>query len=319
MNSEPKYRDEEWLREQYVEEHRSTTDISEECGCARSTVSKWLNKHDIETRTGRVSDERLNDADWLRKQYVEERRRSSEIAEDCGCSKPTVVRRLNKHNIEVRTETNTTTDQRLADPEWLREQCVDERRSIYDIANECGCDSSTVSRWLSKHDIEAAQSEQQTPDQRLIDADWLREQYVEEGQSTNEIADDRDCSSWTVSKWLSKHDIEARPGIGELSGEEHPHYNGGPAPYGPGWNYRKRAEVRERDDHTCQDPRCSVTQADHLDEYGKKLHVHHLRKARDVEDPEDRNAKTNLITLCRDCHHHWERISDTGLVPEVER
>ena len=120
-----------------------------------------------------------------------------------------------------------------------------------------------------------------------------------------------------MSVWLNKHDIEARSGGGVLSGEDHPSYKGGPAPYGPGWNRRKRAEVRERDDYTCQDPRCSVTQAEHLDEYGEKLHVHHLRKARDVEDPEDRNGKANLITLCRDCHYHWERISDTGLVPEV--
>jgi len=86
--------------------------------------------------------------------------------------------------------------------------------------------------------------------------------------------------------------------------------------YGPGWNESKRRAVRARDNHCCQD--CGMTQADHSDEHDERLHVHHLIKARDIDDPEERNAMENLITLCRDCHATtWERLSEAGLRPQM--
>lgn len=42
--------DEEWLREQYVEQHRSTCDIATELGCAPSTVFAYIEQYGIETR-----------------------------------------------------------------------------------------------------------------------------------------------------------------------------------------------------------------------------------------------------------------------------
>lgn len=44
------YRDEEWLREMYVERHLSVYDIADACDVTISTISRWLNKHGIETR-----------------------------------------------------------------------------------------------------------------------------------------------------------------------------------------------------------------------------------------------------------------------------
>jgi transposase len=42
--------DREWLREEYAEKERTTTDISEELGVTTWTVSIWLRRHGIETR-----------------------------------------------------------------------------------------------------------------------------------------------------------------------------------------------------------------------------------------------------------------------------
>jgi len=81
---------------------------------------------------------------------------------------------------------------------------------------------------------------------------------------------------------------------------------------------KKANEVRERDGHVCQNPKCGMTKYKHRKKYGQNLEVHHLRKAREFDDPEERDAKENLITLCIDCHQRWEQIADAGLVPQVE-
>lgn len=44
---EPKYRDEDWLHEQYVEKGRSITDIADELDVDHTTISKWRRRLDI--------------------------------------------------------------------------------------------------------------------------------------------------------------------------------------------------------------------------------------------------------------------------------
>jgi 5-methylcytosine-specific restriction endonuclease McrA len=60
-----------------------------------------------------------------------------------------------------------------------------------------------------------------------------------------------------------------------------------------------------------------MSQSDHRTEYGQKLHVHHLEKARNVDDSEDRNSMENLITLCRDCHNGYEKFTG-ALKPQYD-
>lgn len=261
MSPAQKYRDEKWLREQYVEKKNSTHEISEMCGCAHTTILTWLEKHDIKTRK-RVPevDPRLKNGEWLRQQYLEEVKSTHEIAELCDCSHSVVLTHLEKHEIEKRERTEKTVSSRLKDEQWLREQ------------------------------------------------------YVEKGLSTTEIGDLCDVSQRTACRWLDRHGIETRGK--DNPGEENPNWKGGPVPYGSGWGTQKRQSVRERDGYECV--RCGIKQSQHKDDYGQKLHVHHLIKARDVEDPEERNAAQNLITLCRDCHRRWEKIADAGLVPQLD-
>lgn len=81
--------------------------------------------------------------------------------------------------------------------------------------------------------------------------------------------------------------------------------------YGSGWNKTKKREVRNRDDGQCV--RCGLSNADHVEKYGRQLHVHHIKKARSFDDPEPRNDKSNLVTLCRSCHDYADYLSDNGL------
>lgn len=321
MSDTKTYRDEQWLVDQYVSQRKGVVEIAKECGCSQSTVSYWLDKHGIDTRDvgGYEKDAKHRDESYLRKKYLEEGLTTYEIAEECGCVDATVLKWLKKHGIETRKATaipeNTAPDERLTNSEWLREQYVEEYRSSVEIADECECTPNSVLYWLDRHGIEKRSSGSKAADPRLTDASWLREQYIEKELLCKEIAEECDVGTSNVSAWLKKHGIETE--YRSPVGEDHPHWNGGHYPYGAGWTEAKRRSVRERDGYACQDAACSVSQSEHREQYGEKLHVHHLRKARDVDDPLERNAKENLITLCRDCHRRWEKIADAGLVPQV--
>ncbi|WP_280985286.1 homing endonuclease associated repeat-containing protein [Halorhabdus utahensis] len=90
------------------------------------------------------------------------------------------------------------------------------------------------------------------------------------------------------------------------AGEEHPGWKGGHKRYyGPSWSSARR-KARERDGYTCQ--RCGMTDEEHLDEYGHKLHVHHIKPFRTFDDHEDANDLGNLITVCLDCHNRLEGL-----------
>lgn len=100
-----------------------------------------------------------------------------------------------------------------------------------------------------------------------------------------------------------------------MVGENSPRWNGGLFDYGPGWTQQKRETVRERDGRKCAD--CGMSEREHIEERGQKLHVHHITPARDIDDPEERNAVENLIALCGTCHlGKWEKIP--GLRPDTE-
>jgi len=101
-----KYRNEEWLRQKYVEENMKVGKIAELADCASTTVHQWLNKHDIEQRGAGYrpeEPEKYRDKEWLEDKYHGERLSTSEIGDICDCSKQTIKLWLEKHNIEKRS------------------------------------------------------------------------------------------------------------------------------------------------------------------------------------------------------------------------
>lgn len=72
----PKYRDEDWLREQYVERGLTQQEIADKAGCGQHTISRWLRRHNIDTRD--VSDyPEPPKPQWHPKGYIEFRDQSS--------------------------------------------------------------------------------------------------------------------------------------------------------------------------------------------------------------------------------------------------
>lgn len=51
----PIYKERDWLRDKYVMEEWSTTDIGAFCGVSHKTIVYWLNKHEIDARDSRLA------------------------------------------------------------------------------------------------------------------------------------------------------------------------------------------------------------------------------------------------------------------------
>lgn len=101
------------------------------------------------------------------------------------------------------------------------------------------------------------------------------------------------CGFRCLGEWRSKY----------RSGENHPQWNGGPTPYGENWTDDLKERIREQQNRRCAG--CDVHEA----ELSQKLDVHHIMKARVFDDELARNAESNLIALCRQCHTEWERMA----------
>jgi transcriptional regulator with XRE-family HTH domain len=203
-----KYRDEAWLREQYKRQEKTVREIGELCDCTRNTISRWLDRYDIDIRsTGPQTDPRLNDDDWLREQYqtVGTAKSSTEIASMLDCSQASVLNRLREIGIDT-----SRGDSRLQDESWLRERYHNDNWTMFDIADKCGVKQPTVSRWFDKHDIESRDCGR-IADDRIRDESWLRDKYHDAGLTQEEIAELCDCAAGTISRWMEKHSIARRP------------------------------------------------------------------------------------------------------------
>jgi len=115
----------------------------------------------------------------------------------------------------------------------------------------------------------------------------------------------RFCSQRCHGLWLRGHPEELHQWRG--GSVRYPYY-------GPMWRDRKK-EVRDRDDHTCQD--CGRHQ------FRPLLDVHHIRPLRLFgEDYEQANDPINLVTLCKGCHtlremHLDKELGTSNMPPHV--
>jgi hypothetical protein len=99
-----KLKDETWMRVQYIDKNKSTGEISDELDCSHTTVWRWLQRHEIETRAPtRTPDARLRDPEWMRARYHGDGLTQAEIGELCDCCAKTVREWMSDHDIETRS------------------------------------------------------------------------------------------------------------------------------------------------------------------------------------------------------------------------
>lgn len=142
-----RYTDETWMREQYLSELKSESEIANMCSTEPTIIRNWLEKHDIRPRTKRSDPEPDTDPDpnpkiieveakpepepnpvmkaadlldpaelieypkWLRHQYITQDKSETEIAELCGCLPKTIIRWLENHEIELKVDRTDTTNE----------------------------------------------------------------------------------------------------------------------------------------------------------------------------------------------------------------
>jgi len=184
---------------------------------------------------------------------------------------------------------------------------------------------------------------------RYEDVDWLRKKYYEEKKTIFQIADECDVEPVEIYDSMQENGIKTwadrgvnHPGSSSYTykieythsvegshvlfdrlkrtSKETPSKKSGGV-YGVGWNRNKKQKIRARDGFRCVD--CGLSQKNHKEKHDERLHVHHLTKAREIDDADIRNSPENLITLCRDCHRRWEKIAsadvDLKISPELTR
>jgi len=120
------------------------------CSASRSTIK--MSSDDSKPYT---------DREWLYERYVERRQSTHEIAEQVDVSHVTILTWLDRHDIERRPaaprsghSTGPPYDHAYRDPAYLRLAYWARGQSMEEIARVCGVGSTTVRRWMVRHDIE---------------------------------------------------------------------------------------------------------------------------------------------------------------------
>jgi|GEM_PF-5239616 len=226
-------------------------------------------------------------------------------AEEFDCSSTLIEFRLHRYGVPTRPAGSDPID---ISEEELTRLYVEAGRSTVEIAERFDCHDSTISRKLKEYDIPTSGSDHGNAVR--IPKDELVESYVEDGNTTYELADRYDCDPTVIERRLRWYGIETRH---TSAGDGDWQYK-----YGANWR-RQRRKALERARYRCE--RCGMTDGEHRMRYrdrtrdvGLGLDVHHrvsLRSFRrwDVASVADANSLSNLEVLCQSCHtNHGDRV-----------
>jgi len=100
------HKDEETLRRLYHGQNLSQPEIAERLGCSQATISRWMDKHEIEAREFSANslnpDAKWKSEDWLRQKYNKQRLSAEEMADLVGCSATNIRMWMKRYDIKIR-------------------------------------------------------------------------------------------------------------------------------------------------------------------------------------------------------------------------
>jgi predicted transcriptional regulator len=189
-------------------EGETVSSIARTVGVDRATVRREMRRHGVENpqadRGHRPA--RLDDVDWLEREYVTAGRSMQSIADEIGATQRTVSRALRRHGFEVRPGAPPVRIN--LDPDWLRQRHDGARMSIPRIAAAAGVSNETVRRAFQQFGISTKHPNTDEPGG--IDAEWLRGRYVDDGLPMVRIAREAGVSTTTVHRAMEYHGIARR-------------------------------------------------------------------------------------------------------------
>jgi transposase-like protein len=129
-----------------------------------------------------------------------------------GCAEGTVYAALRRFGIPRRRGRSTASELReILTAQFLQAQYVDGGRSAPSIAEEVGCDSSTIYAALRRHGIATRGASSSTRSWRgtaeLLDQSYLEAQYSDQGRTPAEIASTLGCPRRHVLDALTHHGL----------------------------------------------------------------------------------------------------------------
>ena len=125
----------------------------------------------------------LNDRDWLKTKYLEERLSARKIAKIIGCSHAPVLVALRRFSIKIRSlseeRKGRSKYKELKDGDWLYQKYLIEGWDTLKIADFVGCSWNTVSRALKHFDIPMRTlSAAMIRYKQLWNKEWLEKKYL---------------------------------------------------------------------------------------------------------------------------------------------
>lgn len=207
----PQLRDRDWLFRKYWVEELSTSDIAEELGCCPEVVGRAMRRLNIPCRPrseavskGHEKNAKyplLHDAEWLKKQYVDNELSSCDISETLDCTPSGVRYALDKVGIPRRKASfycrGESKYPELLNKKWLLEKYVAGGLSQTEIAAIIGCSQTSVGAAFNSLGIPIRENPNiMYP--KAYDREFLRQRYVVEQKRTTEISEEIGCDRTTI-------------------------------------------------------------------------------------------------------------------------
>lgn len=82
-----------------------------------------------------------------------------------------------------------------------------EERSLADIGEQLGVSKNTVRRFLERADIKIQKRNDRFKHKKYRDEEWLRKQFIKNGRSPQDIADECDVTPPTINSWIREFEL----------------------------------------------------------------------------------------------------------------
>lgn len=94
------------MKQKYIVESLSASEISTLIGCDKSNVFIWLRKHGIAKKKPSINRNFLS-KEWLENAYIKEKKTPRSISNGLNCSESGIRRWLKKYNIKIRSRSES--------------------------------------------------------------------------------------------------------------------------------------------------------------------------------------------------------------------